>query len=132
MPTWTLRAGVQYNDWTGTAAADNGDKQNIHRWLEDNKLIQENEFLLAFEFWAGENHDGKHKGPLRCHAVFASTAGHDDVKQMIAASNGPVPLRRINFDMDTVEFFGLFKRFSVAMSSHGLLDPDREYSYPSD
>lgn len=129
MPTSTLRAGVQYNDWTGTAAADSGDQQNIYKWLEAKNLIQPNEFLLAFEFWSGENHNGVHKGPLRCHAVFASTTGHDDVKQMIAVSVGPVPLRRIDFDMDTAEFFGLFKRFSVAMSSHGMLDADRDYSY---
>jgi hypothetical protein len=128
MQTTTLRARVQYNDWVGTSAVDNADGESLRAWLVKQGLMKDEEFLLAFDLWVGENH-GAHKDPISCHAFVVEKNGFDTVKGMIDQTPGPVPTRRIDFNMNVVDFLALFKRFSVSASSRGILDPDREISY---
>jgi len=64
MPTDTFRAGVQYGDWTGTAAADNADQNDLHNLLVAKKAFdRDTEFLLGASLWIGENHGGKVQAP---------------------------------------------------------------------
>ena len=42
----SFKASVQYNDWEGTAAADDADVVSLTRYLATNGLINENEYLL--------------------------------------------------------------------------------------
>ncbi|KAK62978.1 hypothetical protein AZ22_4072 [Bordetella bronchiseptica 980-2] len=37
-------------------------------------------------------------------------------------SGEPLKVRKIRFEMGLNEFFGLFKRFEICISSHGLID----------
>lgn len=37
-------------------------------------------------------------------------------------SGNPLQVRRVRFDMHLNEFFGLFKRFEICISSGGLID----------
>jgi hypothetical protein len=78
-------------------------------------------------FFAGENH-GKHEDPIFVEFLLATPGDHDSVKAMIDAHNGPVFVRRVETDMPIAQFFGFFKRFSVSLSSHGMLD-GRDYTY---
>ena len=128
MPTMTFTAGVQYNDWKGTAAADDADKHDLMDWLKAKKLIQEGEFLVGIDVFVGENHGGKHKDPIYGHALFVQKGDFDSVKQMIDAANGPILVRRVNFNMNALEFLGLFKRLSITISRKNML-ADLEYVY---
>jgi hypothetical protein len=128
MSTHKLRAGVQYDDWRGTAAADDADKHDLRGWLKAKNLMRAGEFLVGLEMFAGENHGGKHSDPIYCHALFVQQGDFDTVKEMIDAAKGPVFVRRVDFQLDALEFLALFKRFSIAMSWKHLL-PDHEYTY---
>lgn len=60
--------------------------------------------------------------------LLAAPGDHDSVLAMLNASNGPVMVRRVKASMSVTEFFGFFKRFSIAFSAHGMLG-EREYTY---
>ena len=127
MQTQNFKASVQYGDMTGTVAVDRRDKGNADQWLQDRNLKQEGEFLLGITFYAGENH-GAHKDPISVEFLLTTPGDHDNVKAMIDASTGPVLVRRVRQSMPVTEFFGLFKRFSLNFSSHGMLN-GREYTF---
>lgn len=127
METDKFLASVQYNDWVGTSAADSADRNKLHDWLKSNGHMEENEFLIGINFFAGENH-GKHNDPIYVHFLFAVPGDHDSVKATIDSSQGPIKVRNVSVDMNLTDFFGLFKRFSVAFSAHGMLD-QKEYTF---
>lgn len=127
MQPTNFKASVQYDDFKGTAAADRADKGDASDWLEKKGLIQEGEFLLGITLFAGENH-GFHQDPLFVEFLLATPGDHDSIEATIE-TGAPVVVRRVRVDMGLVEFFGLFKRFSVYISSHGMLD-GRQYTYP--
>lgn len=83
--------------------------------------------MLGISFFVGENR-GKHEDPIYVEFLLATPGDHDSVKAMIDAHNGPVFVRRVKTDMPLAQFFGLFKRFSVCLSAHGMLD-GRDYTY---
>jgi hypothetical protein len=64
--------------------------------------------------------------PVCVEFLFASAGDHDNVKAMIEASNGPILVRRLKKEMP-VTFLGLFKRFSISFSAHGMLE-GREFT----
>ena len=121
MQTQRFRASVQYGDFSGTAAVDKADKGNANDWLQKNGQKQEGEFLVGITFDVGENH-GTHKDPVYVEFLLATNTDHDNFKAMLDAHKGPVVVRRVTAQMSITEFFGLFKRFSVCVSSHGMLD----------
>ncbi|KWT67836.1 phage-related hypothetical protein [Comamonas testosteroni] len=47
--------------------------------------------------------------------------GHDDIKAKIA-TGAPLPVRKVRLEMHLNEFFGLFKRFNICISNHGMLE----------
>jgi hypothetical protein len=127
MPIQNFRASVQYDDFKGTAAADRADRGDASDWLEEKGLKQKGEFLLGLTFYAGENH-GKHEDPIYAEFLLALPGDHDTVKSMIETSAGPLPVRKVTTQMTLVEFFGLFKRFSVHLSAGEMLN-GQEYTY---
>jgi len=117
-----LKASVQYGDWEGTAAADGFHSTDFSEYLRDNHLINENEFLLAISFYAGEH------GFISVRAlVLEKDASYDSVKSFLKSSHGPLKLREISVDVSMEKFFTLFKRFSVVLTWRGLDLRDREY-----
>lgn len=127
MATEKFQASVQYGDWKGTSAADNADNGDASAWLEANGHKEPGEILIGISIWAGENH-GEHRDPISVTFLLASADGHDTIKAKIEAGSGPLPVKRVQVDMSVVEFFGLFKRLSVAFSLHGIL-AGQEYRY---
>jgi len=127
MQPTNFKASVQYGDWKGTSAADSADKGDARDWLKKNELIQTGEFLIGIALFAGENH-GSHKDPVFVEFLLATPGDHDSIKAVIE-TGAPLVVRRVKVDIGLTEFFGLFKRFSIYMSSHGMLD-DRQYTYP--
>ena len=120
-------ASVQYDDFKGTSAADRADKNGLENWLTEKKYKKPDEFLLGIDIYIGENH-GKHTDPIYVDFLLTSLGGHDSVKAMIDSTRGPIEVRKVPVEMDLYEFFSLFKRFSVALSSSGMLD-GRDFTY---
>jgi hypothetical protein len=124
-----FRASVQYNDFTGSSAADRADKGGPEDWLRSKNLMKPAEFVLGVDIWAGEN-PGVHYDPITVHFLL-TTGSFDSVKQSIASDSGVVAVRRVTTEMGVADFMGLFKRFSVYLSPGGMLN-DRNYSYTED
>jgi hypothetical protein len=122
----TFRAGVQYDDWRGTAAADNAFDLGISKLLENRGLAKAGEFVVAVEVWVGENHGGP-SGPPSVTAFLATANGYDNVKEKLTAEPDPLNLRRVTLALTFEEFFGLFKRFNVVISLKGLELDDRSF-----
>lgn len=117
----TFNAGVQYNDWTGTAAADNHDIRSFSSYLEKEGHIQKGEALVGIELSSSQLPKDIKDGPVRITALVASAHGYDDLKAAVD-SEKPLHVRRIDLQMPLVDFFAFFKRFKVAISSKGLID----------
>ncbi len=122
-----FRASVQYNDWIGSSAADSADKNGPSTWLQENGHIEDGEFLLGVKMFAGENH-GVHEDPVFVEFLIATPGDFSNVKSMIESSEDPVKVRCVKVDMDLTQFFGLFKRFDVALSMDSMLE-GLEYHY---
>jgi len=125
--TENFHASVQYNDMTGTAAADRHDNRSMERYLAQQGLIQDGEFLIGVEMWSGEVHGETQDKPVYVTALVTNAETFEIAKAEIQ-SGKPLHVRKIKFDMKLNEFFGLFKRFAIAISSDGLLD-HREITY---
>lgn len=127
MPKFTAR--VQYGDYRGTSAADEADVGALYKRLISDGLIGENDFILGITMFSGENSPGHVHGPfVRILTVRAAT--HDQAKQY--ALDDPIRVREIEPAWTFEEFFGLFKRFSLALSLDTININDREYESEAD
>jgi hypothetical protein len=112
-------ASVQYDDFKGTVAADMASDFAPTKWLKDNGYAADNEFLVGIAMATGENHGG-YKDPL--HVEFLIAPGDHDSVQSELDSRKALSVRSIHVDMPIAEFLGLFKRFGLTLSSHGMLE----------
>ncbi|WP_342619292.1 hypothetical protein [Rhodoferax sp. GW822-FHT02A01] len=128
MPQDTFRASVQYGDFKGSSAADRADKADADDWLTSKGLKTDDEFLLGIKLFSGESH-GVHKDPVNVQFLLVKPRAHDSVKSMLDTTPGPIPVRRVDVQMPLVEFFGLFKRLSITLSPHGMIE-GRDYIWP--
>ena len=116
-----FKACTKYADFKGTSSIDESDKTGPREFLKAKGLLPEGEFLLGIQADTSELH-GKWKDPIIVTFFFAQPGDHDSVKAMIEDSNGSIMVRRVQVDMVLTEFMAMFKRFSVAFSSHGMLE----------
>ena len=129
MSTERFVASVQYNDWKGTAAADSSDSNTAKRWLDEKDLRKSDEFLVGISVYVGQNY-GTHKDPIQVTFLLATRESHDGVEAKVRTGE-PISVRKVRADMNLTEFFGLFKRFSVNISSRGMLS-EAEYTIQED
>ncbi len=122
-----LKASVQYNDWTGTCAADNAGDRAMLCFLTERGLINDTECLVGIELWIGENHAGKVEQPYVTAFVIEGHKDHDDVTKLIGETN-PIPMKRIDVEISLNEFLSLFKRFDLVLSWSTLKLTGREYT----
>ena len=116
-----FHASVQYNDFKGTAAADDHDSRSLSGHLQGQGLLAEHEILVGVQMWSGEVHEPTQNKPVYVTAIVATGKGYDSLKAAID-SGTPLHVRKIRIEMHLNEFFGFFKRFEIAISSHGLID----------
>jgi hypothetical protein len=119
-----FRAGVQYDDFRGTAASDRHDRDDFSRYLKQNGLIHDEEFLVGVEMWSGEVHGAVQDKPISVTALITDLKG--DIDEVAKA--GHLHIRKVEVEMTLGEFFGLFKRFHISISNHGILD-GRDYYF---
>jgi hypothetical protein len=125
-----LKAGVQYGDWHGTAAADNSDfEMTVYKYLEKKNQIKPGEFLLAVQLYTGsEMKAGKLDKPY-IRAYLLDAAGGDQAKAKLdelEAAGEPIPVREVEINVPLDEFVSWFKRFSVMFTALDLPLTDRE------
>ena len=84
-----FKAGTQYGDWEGTAAADGPNSDSIERYLEANGLINPGEYLIAtsISIIEGSQYVNAH--------VVTGGPGMESVRDLIAKTMGPLPVREI-------------------------------------
>ncbi len=121
-----FKAGVQYGDWEGTAAADNADETSFTKRLLDQGLIGENEFLVGIEIWSGENHAGV-ASPPTVYAYVVDGDSHANVGSYLSNKSTPAKVKQVEITLSYEEFFGLFKRFNVVLTGRELDLVNREY-----
>lgn len=122
MQSEQFKASVQYGDFKGTSAIDMADKTDAYAYLESKGLFKRGqEFLVGIEARSSELH-GAYKDPLHVTFLFVQKPDHDTVKGMIESATGPIPVRKVTQDMPVAEFLAMFKRFSIAFSSHSMLE----------
>lgn len=119
-----FRANVQYDDWEGTAAADNADQNDLSSWLKTEKLIEDEEIVVGVSLWIGENHGKVATPQVRFLVVPAANA---EKAQAYLNANDPVPLKEVFRELSVDQFLVLFKRFSVVLTLNKLGLTDREY-----
>lgn len=117
----TFRAGVQYNDLKGTAAADRHDNRDFSNYLKEKGLIRDGESLIGIELWSGEVHGTVQDKPVYVTALVSSGEKYDTIHEEVM-SGQPVQVRKIELEMNLNEFFGLFKRFAISISGFDLTD----------
>lgn len=122
-----FKATVQYQDWNGTAAADDADRNSLSDFLRTKGLMTGNEFLIASSLWVGENHGGK-LGSVGITAYLFDKPDHASVKAAIDAIAGPIPVRKVDVTVTIDEYIGFFKRFAVLLTRNGFDIEGREYA----
>lgn len=118
-------AAAQYDDLTGTAAADWADAGQAQDTLRKKGGLSADEFIVGMELWMGENRGLGAPAVPSVHLHIMDAGGFDDAQRTVRRAAGPVATRRVTVELTVAEFFGLFKRFSVALSPGGMLT-DRE------
>lgn len=120
-------AGVQYNDWTGTAAADSVDRGGLTDFLIAKGLITNGDFVVGVEAWIGENHGEGSVQPSVNVFVIEGRNGADSAASWLQENADPLDLKRVSVDITFEEFFGFFKRFDIVIGRRGLDLDGREY-----
>ncbi|HEX8624506.1 MAG TPA: hypothetical protein VF782_05440 [Allosphingosinicella sp.] len=121
----SFKAGVQYGDFEGSAAADRADQGDLGDYLRNNGLLQPGEFLVGAEVWIGENHGGVVKAPFISALVVEAPDYDGAVRDVL--NQDPVPVRKIDLPLSLNEFIGLFKRFAVTLTIRGGELTDKDY-----
>jgi len=119
-------ASTPDDDYRGTASADRAERSGLQQWLVERGLARHGEYLLGVEFATRENH-GVHVDPVRVTALMDNRGDYASIQEMIDAST-LVAVRRVSVEMPLVEFFGLFRRLSMAFSANGTLT-NRRYAF---
>jgi len=118
-----FKAQVQYQDWEGTAAADERHGYELQEFLEGKQLMVDQETLVATSV-------GFIEGDVYVHAYVVKRSDFESAKALIdhAVEHAePIPVRRIDLEMTLQEFFSHFKRFDVVLTWNRLGLTGREY-----
>lgn len=103
----TFTAGVQYNDYKGSVAADRSDNVSISGHLVELGLANSGERVVGWRISFGGN-SGKEINPGV--VIYLQEGSFDDPAAVI---------RAIDVDMPIQKFFSFFKRFDMVMTVNG-------------
>ena len=106
----TFTAGTQYNDFTGTIAADRSDTESFVKYLKGLGLAQEDDVMVGWRLGFTEN-SGNSIEPGIVAYLRAGTGKFEPA---------PREVRVVEVDIPTCEFFKFFKRFDMVFYSKGL------------
>ena len=113
-------AAAQYDDWKGNVAADGNDTEDIRAYIESKGLSTPEEFLVGLDFFVGDDNF------CSVSAFFVQAVGVDEANSILNSTQVPKVRKASIEGISAEEFLQLFKRFSVSMSWHGLIEIGRE------
>ena len=122
----TFQASVQYGDLKGSVAADVADLITLSGWLQDKGHIEQSECLLGVDVDVNIISE-KVQGTLDVHFLVSNLDGFSNIPELLD-NNDSLSVKRVALTMTFEEFFVLFKRFNLTISSKGLLE-GKHYSY---
>ena len=102
-------ASVQYDDFKGTAAADQSDNVRLVDYLRKHDLAKENEHVVGFRLAFGGNHGHEINPGV---VVYLRDGSFDDPSERI---------RAVEISMETSKLFSFFKRFDLVLTQKGVL-----------
>lgn len=105
----TFKAGVQYDDFTGTVAADRSDNVSLGNYLKKEGVIQSEDVIAALRIGSGEN-QGTDVTDVSL-VVYVHDANQFDQQ--------PSKVRAVECRMSPGKFLSFFKRFDLVMTSKG-------------
>jgi hypothetical protein len=111
-----FKAGVQYDDWKGSFAADELDAGGL-RALFAPQLLS-GEFLVGFRLRVGENHAGRPSTP-RLIGFAVNGTEFQSAKDYLEKAV-PIELRRLEVDITPADFLMLFKRLEIMAEWKGM------------
>lgn len=111
----TFKASVQYGDYKGTAAADAHDSSTINDYMIKQGLMGKGDQIVGVKLWSGEVHGHIQNKPVDVTVYLINSPGFDEVRNAIDGTT-PVLVREVRFEIGLEEFFGLFKRFEIAIT----------------
>lgn len=115
MSTEFFKASVQYGDYKGTAAADGHDNYTIDNYMITQGLKTSNDRIVGIKLWSGEVHGELQNQPVSVIAYLMDSPSFEVVSAAIDGTD-PVPVRQVRFEVSLEQFFGLFKRFEIAIT----------------
>ena len=102
-----MKATVQYNDFIGTAAADISDHTDLNKFLASRSIDTDRYEAIGASFYSG-------------YSDFFSASIVCIDRQQSTESNKFITKISFEDEFDREEFFDLFKRFNVVISTkHG-------------
>jgi hypothetical protein len=107
---------VQYQDFSGSIAADRGDRETIDHWIDARNLLQQGELVCGISLSIGENHGEEIVNPVSVIIYLAEANSIVSLCEQITSINGPLAVRRVETVMTFPEFISLFKRLSLTLS----------------
>lgn len=96
-----FKASTQYNDWKGSAAADDAEKDDFSDYLGSIGILNAQETVVGITFQSAPNF-------IDIDAFIKDTTTGN--------------IRRVNIPLSVNDFFKKFKRLSVYISRDGQLD----------
>ncbi|CDT85934.1 hypothetical protein [Vibrio coralliirubri] len=115
-----FEAGVQYKDLDGSVHADRDDNQNATDYLRKHHNITDESFVLGIQVYSSVHN--VRQNTLTVRFLHSNVGDYDNIQEKMKAEGDALALNEIEIDMPYNEFFGLFKRFSLTLSSNGLLE----------
>lgn len=120
--TGTFKASVQYNDLTGSVAADRADAGDARTWLEQNGHLRSGEFLIGMDVyvripWGASGGDVV----VDVSFVLVQATNFESVAELLR-EHDPVAVRKLSLEFTARDFFLFFKRFNLTLSSSGMLE----------
>lgn len=114
----TFIAGTQYGDYQGTIAADNADLSTLLFALRNKLSISEDQNIVGYQFNA--SYIGR-SPEIDSIDVELFINNDSNLKDQIK-SGAPIQVKKIKGSLSVNEFFSLFKRFEICLSTKGELN----------
>jgi hypothetical protein len=121
MTVETFVAGVQYDDFKGSVAADRADMGGATTFLEKRGSLRAGEFLVGIEAYVGTSTVPAGQ-PVTVSAKFLLAMASTAEAAFEQLRQAPLRVRTVSFELPPNDFFSLFKRFSITLSSGGELE----------
>ncbi|MNS43417.1 hypothetical protein D3C72_758190 [compost metagenome] len=113
----TFNAGVRYNDFLGTIAADDADLKTLQVTIRNKLGLPETERIIGYQFTA--SYAGTRK--IQSISLDAYSSSDPNVSDQIK-SGETITVKKTSSDLTVEEFFALFKSFNICLSNSGKLN----------